>query len=203
MAIRNGRERDSFDVAAELRLLKAIALKPMQQTSIFDLPLHSTIADLPLAIIKPKPENWFIAPETFKFAIGEIVQSSKYFKNLNGEIIGFEQYGDVDFAIVRYRWYDSVIDYPAIATSLNLVNKTHLSDVSLAEDNPQPIAENPQAIADNQQLKIGDRVKVLKHQFMGDRIGIIQNLEGKMAMVYFGATENIWCIWIGRLQKHV
>lgn len=181
------------------------------QTSIFDLPLHSTIADLPLAIIKPKPENWFIAPETLppepraspKFVIGEIVQSSKYFKNLNGEIVGFEQYGDIDFAIVRYQWYDSVVDYPAIASSLFPVQETRLSKASLVEDNPQPTAENPQGTADNQQFKIGDRVKVLKHQFVGDRIGAIQNLEGKMATVYFEATENLWCIWIGRLQKYV
>jgi group I intron endonuclease len=35
----------------------------------------------------------------------------------------------------------------------------------------------------------------------GDRTGTIQNLEGKMATVYFGATENIWCIYTGRLQS--
>ena len=104
-------------------------------------------------------------------AIGEIVQSSKYFKNLNGEIVGFEQYGDIDFAIVRYQWYDSVVDYPAIASSLFPVQETRLSKASLVEDNPQPTAENPQGTADNQQFKIGDRVKVLKHQFVGDRIG--------------------------------
>lgn len=181
----------------------------MQQTSIFDLPINSTIADLPTAIVKPKPEDWFIAPKTLlpesraspKFAIGEIVQSSKYFKNLNGEIIGFEQYGDVDFAIVRYRWYGSNVDYPAIASSLTSVNKTHLLGVGLVEENPQPIVENPQTIADNQQLKVGDRVKVLSHQFMGDRIGTIQNLEGKMATVYFGDAENLWCIYTGRLQN--
>ena len=92
------------------------------------------------------------------------------------------------------------MDYPAIASSLIPVQETRLSGASLAEDNPQPIAENPQATADNQQLKIGDRVKVLSHQFMGDRIGAIQNLEGKMAAVYFGATENIWCIHIGGLE---
>ena len=184
----------------------------MEQTSIFDLPLHSTIADLPLAIIKPKPEDWFvvadkpiaIAPRASpELVIGAIVRSPKYFKKLNGEIIGFEQFGDIDFAIVRYHWHGSNVDYPAIASSLIPVQETRLSGASLAEDNPQPIAENPQATADNQQLKIGDRVKVLSHQFMGDRIGEIQNLEGKMATIYFGATENLWCIWIGRLQKHV
>jgi hypothetical protein len=167
------------------------------QASIFDLPIQSTIANLPSAIVKPDLSEPFteIAPRASpEFAIGAIVKSSKYFKNLNGEIVGFEQVGNVDFAIVRYRWHDSVIDYPAIATSLTLVQKTHPSEVSLVE-------ENPQAIADNQQLKIGDRVKVLKHQFMGDRIGTIQNLEGKMATVYFGATENIWCIYTGRLQS--
>jgi predicted secreted protein len=180
------------------------------QTSIFDLPLHSTIADLPTAIIKPKPDDWFVVADKPKaiaprasprFAIGEIVQSSKYFKKLTGEIIGFEQYGDIDFAIVRYHWHGSNVDYPAIASSLTPVNKTHLLGVGLVDENPQPIAENPQTIADNQQLKTGDRVKVLKHQFMGDRIGVIQNIEGKMATVYFGATENIWCIYTGRLQR--
>lgn len=215
MATKNGQERDNFDVAVDLLLRKAIALhidlglNLMEQLSILDLPLHSTIADLPTAIIKPKPEDWFVVADkpiaivpraSPELVIGAIVRSSKYFKKLNGEIVGFEQYGDIDFAIVRYHWHSSNVDYPAIATSLNLVNKTHLSDVILAEDNPQPIAENPQAIADNQQLKIGDRVKVLSHQFMGDRIGVIQNLEGKMATVYFGATENIWCIHIGGLQ---
>lgn len=173
------------------------------QTSIFDLPINSTIGELPTAAVKPSLSKPFteIAPRASpNFAIGEIVQSSKYFKNLNGEIIGFEQYGDVDFAIVRYRWYDSVVDYPAIAANLSPV-ETHLSEASLAEDNPQSTAENPQANADDQQLKIGDRVKVLKHQFMGDRIGVIQNIEGKMATVYFGATENIWCIYTGRLQR--
>jgi hypothetical protein len=178
------------------------------QLSILDLPLHSTIADLPTAIIKPK--DWYVVEEkptaiapraSPRFVIGEIVQSSKYFKKLTGEIIGFEQYGDIDFVIVRYNWRGSVIDYPAIATSLTPAQKKHLSEVGLVEDNPQPIVENPQAIADNQQLKIGDRVKVLKHQFMGDRIGVIQNIEGKMATVYFGATENIWCIYTGRLQR--
>ena len=177
----------------------------MTQLSILDLPLNSTIVDLPTAIVKPK--DWYVVDEkptaiapraSPKFVIGEIVQSSKYFKKLTGEVIGFEQYGDIDFAIVRYHWHGSVIDYPAIATSLSPV-ETHLSNVSLvAEDSAFRTVNDVQIEEDL--LKIGDRVKVLKHQFMGDRIGTIQNLEGEMATVYFGATENIWCIYTGRLQ---
>ena len=178
------------------------------QTSIFDLPLNSTIADLPVAIVEPKPENWYVvadkptaAPRASPmFAIGEIVQSDRYFKRLAGEIIGLEQFGDVDFAIVRYQWHGSVIDYPAIATSLTAIGKTPLLEVALPVDNTQLTVDNQQPPVENQQLQIGDRVKVLEHEFMCDRVGTIQKLEGEMAIVNFGANENIWCIYIGRLQ---
>jgi hypothetical protein len=164
------------------------------QTSIFDLPINSIIGELPTAIVKPKqepalqPETAITARASPEFAIGAIVQSPKYFKKLNGEIIGFEQHGGVDFAILRYQWYESTIDYPAIASNLISVIETPLSEIGLPTDNPE--------------LKIGDRVKVLEHQFMRDRLGTIQKLESKMATVDFGATENIWCISIKNLQKH-
>ena len=54
---------------------------------------------------------------------------------------------------------------------------------------PISVIENMRAIA----LSEGFVIK------QGDRIGEIQNLEGKMAAVYFGATENLWCIYTGRL----
>jgi hypothetical protein len=179
------------------------------QISIFDLPINSTIAELPTAIIKPKEEPVLqpvtaLAPRASpEFAIGAIAQSPKYFKNLNGEIIGFEQFGGIDFAILRYQWYDSVIDYPEIASSLTSIGKTPLLEVSLPVDNTQTTVDNPQPLVENQQLRIGDRVKVLDHQFMRDRIGEIQDLHpnGKQAIVNFGATENIWLISIRSLQN--
>jgi hypothetical protein len=181
------------------------------QSSIFDLPINSTIADLPSAIVKPKSENWFVVEQkptvepraSPKFAIGEIVRSSNYFKKLNGEIIGFEQYGGVDFTVLRYQWYESIIDYPAIASSLISVLETPLSEISLPVENPQPIVDFLQVAADNPQVKIGDRVKVLRHEFMGDRIGTIQDLHsnGKQAVVNFGDAENIWLITIRSLEN--
>ena len=97
------------------------------QASIFDLPINSTFGDLPTAIIEPKAEPVSqpipqIAPRASPmFAIGAIVQNVNYFKKRTGEIIRLERFGDFDFAIVRYQWHDSSIDYPALVSCLKPV----------------------------------------------------------------------------------
>ena len=94
------------------------------QKSIFDLPVNSTFGDLPTAIIEPKAEPVLepipkIAPRASPmFAIGAIVQNVDYFKERTGEIIRLEQFGNFDFAIVRYQWHGSLIDHPALISCL-------------------------------------------------------------------------------------
>ena len=183
------------------------------QASIFDLPINSTFGDLPIAIIEPKAEPVSqpipqIAPRASPmFAIGAIVQNVNYFKKRTGEIIRLERFGDFDFAIVRYQWHDSSIDYPALVSCLKPIQETCLLNSSF----PAEIAESPKVRQEVEQevaefpevgqLRIGDQVKVLEHQFVRDLVGVIKDLSFEMATVYFGASENIWCIWTGRLQK--
>ena len=184
------------------------------QKSIFDLPINSTFGDLPTAIIEPKVEPVLepipqIAPRASPmFAIGAIVQNVDYFKRQTGEIIKLEQIGDFDFAIVRYQWHGSLIDHPALVSCLKpmqetcLLNSSFPAEVAEFSKVGQEVGQEVAEFSKVGQLQIGDRVKVLEHQFMCDRIGEIKNLSLEMATVYFGASENIWCIWIGRLEKH-
>lgn len=150
----------------------------MNQASIFDIPPQDEIADLPVAVSKPK------AIDFAGFKIGDRVSGLTKFKTLRGEIIGFKTYGDIPFAHLALDFCGSLIMYDSPVCNLHLLER-------LPDKLPLQSGE----------LQSGDRVEVVEHQFVSKKIGIIARTEGNLCVVDFGKGNNIWAIAPRRLKK--
>lgn len=102
----------------------------MKQLTIFDVPLHEGVVDLPRAIapVDPKVEavleqfaelkSLEVKPE---FVAGCIVRSSTAFKGKTAKFLRTEQICSVKFAVVQLEFRGSLIEYKCNLESLEVV----------------------------------------------------------------------------------
>lgn len=171
----------------------------MNQTSIFDITPQQEIADLPIAVSKPK------AVDFAGFKIGDRVGGLNKFKNLEGNITGFEVCCDTAFANIGLDFQGSIIKYCCPISNLRLLGKDstdcdrHSTDnKSISPDKPKDSIDNSLVVSS---FQIGDRVLVLEHQFVSGKNGIVKEINEKLCVVDFGSGENIWAIAPSRLKK--
>ena len=168
----------------------------MNQSSIFDLPIAppespSNQFVFPIAVSLIAPQISPVEPQSF-FKIADRVRSSKYFKKYDGKIARFDVFGGVEYAIVDYLFYGSMIEYPCPLSLL------------VPSAQPQENGVEIELFGNSEEFTpvcVGDRVLVLEHQFMRDRKGIVTKIDCGLASVDFGKGENIWAIAPERLQK--
>ncbi len=120
----------------------------MKQLTIFDVPLHEGVVDLPRAILEPpnpKIEEAIAALRELKsislepdqksqahnvgivqqprreLVEGCMVRSSTSFKDKTGKFIKFQNYASCRLAMVEYEFRGSIILYPCTVSTLEVV----------------------------------------------------------------------------------
>lgn len=161
----------------------------MNQTSIFDITPQEEIVDLPIAISKPKAIDF----EGFK--IGDRVGGVNKFKNLQGNITGFEVCCDAPFANIGLSFRGCVIKYCSPISNLRLLPKDSIDIEPISSGKPESCIDSKFI------FQIGDRVLVLHHQFVSGKQGFVKEIDGKLFVIDFGTGENIWAISPSRLKK--